>query len=62
MKAKVNNNKIKDFLEQYINFSIKPEMEKLKGNYEKNQIIYRIDKFRNLFSNLNYNTEKGKKK
>ena len=62
LKAKVNNNKIKDFLEQYINFSIKPEMEKLKGNYEKNQIIYRIDKFRNLFSNLNYNTEKGKKK
>ena len=48
---------IKEYLENYIQFGVRPEMEKLK-DYEKKQVNNRICRVRNLINDLKPNTNK----
>ena len=58
LNTQIDNNKIKDFIEGYLNFAIKTQMEGLEP-YAQRQINYRINKIREVANILKENTEKG---
>ena len=56
----INIKEIKEYLYNYIEYAVRPEMEKL-NDYDKKQVNNRIYRISNLINNLKLNTNKKNK-